>query len=89
MRQTDSHHGWRNLSTWNAALWIRNDEPLYRSAVAYVVTRDGRPITWDGFLDYAGLTGLRTPDGILWDSRLMDRAALVDMLRELADGGQA
>lgn len=26
---TDSYNGWANYDTWNVALWVNNDEPMY------------------------------------------------------------
>ena len=26
------YNGWKNYETWNVALWLGNDEPLYRTA---------------------------------------------------------
>lgn len=28
-----SYNGWKNWQTWNVALWLGNDEGLYRAAV--------------------------------------------------------
>lgn len=25
-----AYQGWKNYETWNVALWVNNDEPLYR-----------------------------------------------------------
>jgi hypothetical protein len=82
--QDTTYNGWKNRSTWNAALWIGNDEGLYRSAVAFMETYKGRR-PYAAFLEYAGLEGDKTPDGIKWDSRLMDYKALNGMMRELID----
>ena len=34
--QTETYNGWANYETWNAALWIGNDEFLYNTAKACV-----------------------------------------------------
>ena len=75
-----SHNGWKNRATWNVSLWALNDEPTYGALVDYV-SGANRP-TWDGFADYAGLPE-RTPDGILWRGRGLDRRELGAMLREI------
>lgn len=77
-------NGWKNRATWNVALWVANDEPLYRAAVEYATTRKGRGMKWDAFVWFAGLEGCRTPDGFSFTGRDLDRPALVGMLRELA-----
>jgi len=33
------YNGWKNRSTWNVALWLNNEEGLYRMAVDYVERR--------------------------------------------------
>jgi len=34
---TDStYNGWSNYETWNVALWLNNDEPLYRETLRIV-----------------------------------------------------
>ena len=34
-----SYNGWKNYETWNVALWVGNDEPVYRGM------RSTRPFT--------------------------------------------
>lgn len=79
-----TYNGWKNRATWNVALWVSNDEHLYRLAVDYAQARKGRRMTWRGFIRHAGLNGARTPDRFLYDGNTLDRAALVDMLKEVA-----
>ena len=57
---SDTYNGWTNYETWNVALWIGNDESLYRisqSCVAY-----------DDFLAYMRTIGSeKTGDKVRWD----------------------
>ena len=43
-------NGWANWETWNAALWIGNDEFLYNTAKACVTFREGLETPWDKFV---------------------------------------
>lgn len=79
-----TYNGWKNRETWNVALWINNDEPLYRAAVEYV-RQVARP-TWRGLIAYLGLEERRTPDGIAWDGTRLDYATLDEMLEEMKAG---
>lgn len=85
-RKDTSYNGWKNRQTWNVALWIGNDEPLYRAAVDYAKRRRaaGKPPTYRRFLAYAGLDG-RTPDGIAWNGSRLDIKALNEMMAEYAN----
>lgn len=80
-----TYNGWKNRSTWNVALWINNDEPLYRTAINYCKERQSKnlKITYIGFIKYAGLSRERTPDGILYDGQQLDYKALNEMMDEL------
>lgn len=79
------YNGWKNYQTWNVALWIGNDEPLYNTAVHYVTRAraKGRRVSYSTFVQCAGLVGDRTPDNISYTGTRLDRAALSEMLREL------
>lgn len=81
------YNGWKNRQTWNIALWVSNDEPLYRSAVAYVKRRReaGKKPTWEGFAKGARLVGERTPDNISYTGTRLDYHALTEMLNDLVD----
>ena len=43
-------NGWANYETWNASLWIGNDEFLYNTAKACVTYRDGLETPWEKFV---------------------------------------
>lgn len=76
-----SYNGWKNRQTWNVALWINNDEWLYRLACEYV--RQAKRVSYDGFLRYAGLSGVRTPDNISYSGTRLDYSELTDRLKGL------
>ena len=38
------YNGWANYETWNVALWLGNDEGLYRAACEWVRMREGQGI---------------------------------------------
>ena len=79
-----SCNGWKNYQTWNVAVWVSNDEPLYRCASEYVARRRkaGKMPSWNGFCHFAGLIGDKTPDGCAWAGTRLDRVALNAMMRE-------
>jgi len=52
----EGYNGWKNWATWNVALWLGNDEALYKMARRFVNYKDlaqelvdcGAPATPDG-----------------------------------------
>jgi hypothetical protein len=71
-------NGWKNHQTWNVALWLQNDEPLYRLARIY----RGRSYTrLAAHLARNGLT--HTPDGVSYTDSRLSRSELTAMLRDL------
>ena len=81
----ETFNGWKNRQTWNVALWINNDEPLYRKAVAYVqkCKQAGTVATYRGFLLDAELYDRKTPDGCSFCGPRLSYAELDAMLQEL------
>ena len=73
MADTKRYNGWKNHATWNVALWIGNDEGLYRSAKEagtyarfHDQLRDQRDD--DGLYDI----NYETPDGVAWNDSGLD-----------------
>lgn len=63
------YNGHESWNAWNVALWIGNDEPLYRAAIEAIrrPRNDGKPVSVHcatrRFFRDTGLDGQRTPDG--------------------------
>lgn len=83
MKTETGYNGWTNRQTWNCALWIGNDEPLYRAAVDYMRNVNRGRAPYRLFIEHMGMTSDRTPDGIKWMSCALDLLALNEMMREL------
>jgi hypothetical protein len=71
-----SCNGWTNYETWNVALYIQNEEPLYRIA-----------LRCDDYADFLfkshRVRGVTTHDGVLWHSSKLNWDELNVMIREL------
>ncbi len=79
-----TYNGWKNRQTWNVALWINNEEPLYRAAVEFMKNyKGGKP--YGAFIQHEGLAGSRTPDNIAWDGTRLDYKALNEMMKEFKE----
>lgn len=69
-------NGWKNRATWNVALWIGNDEGLYRLA------KQGKD--YRSFLERIERLGVtHTPDGVKFDSREVSRREMNEMIKDL------
>jgi hypothetical protein len=77
----EGYNGWKNRPTWNIALWIGNDEGLYRVACEYV--KQAKRVSYSRFVEFAFLVGERTPDGVSFTGKRLARAELTAMLTEL------
>ena len=76
-----TYNGWRNYETWNAALWVQNDEGWYRLACDFVKRYRGRT-PWQDLLAEGDLPE-RTPDGVELDGPSVDYRELNEMLLDL------
>lgn len=76
------YEGWRNRQTWNVALWINNEYPLYIAAVAFMKSYKGRS-PYVSFIKSAGLESERTPDNIAYLSTRLSLKELNSMMYEL------
>lgn len=70
-----AYNGHESWNAWNVALWIGNDEPLYRAAIEAIRTprKDGKPVTANlatlRFFVATGLCDTKTPDGAKFSHR--------------------
>lgn len=80
-----SYNGWKNYETWNVALWIGNEEPLYRDAVRFMRDYKGR----SPYSDFVSRFSQKaTPDGIPWLSRKVSLREMNGFMRELKGEGK-
>lgn len=75
----NTYNGWRNYETWNVALWLGNDEGLYRMAEQF--RRCQKPYD-DLVEELRALGNLETPDHVAYNDSGLDRDALNDLIRE-------
>ena len=85
---TATYNGWANYETWNASLWIGNDEFLYNTAKACVEFCAPWETPWTKFqrcmMDgqigrYLGATG----DGVAWNDPAIDAQEMEEMMTDL------
>ena len=76
-----SYNGWKNHQTWNVALWISNDKPLYLEAVRFLKKYKGRH-PYSAFIRSLGLSRDHTLDNIKWFDSCLDYDELNEMMWE-------
>lgn len=79
-----TYEGWANYHTWNVALWINNDQPLYEDALRYLHT--AYEPTYEGFIEQmSGEYGDITPDGVSWTDPTLDHDELNTFIKGLGE----
>ena len=82
-------NGYATYETWNAALWIGNDQFLYNTALACVEYCGDNETPWqkfqrcmmDGMIGrHLGATG----DGVAWNDPAIDTKEMEEFLMDLA-----
>lgn len=71
----EGYNGWSNWQTWNVALWLGNDESLYKLARRFVHYKD-----LANYLVESGTTS--TPDGADYQDPELDTYALDELLMD-------
>lgn len=83
-----SYNGWTNHATWNIALWLQNDESIYRMAIARarrfelpISAGDARHICEHAFQGAIGR--LSTPDGTKLSDQEISWTELASCISEM------
>ena len=79
----DTYEGWKNRATWNIALWINNDEYLYRAAVDCIKEYPKSRHPYTNFIRSMSMENDKTPDGFKYLSTRLSFYELNEMMREL------
>ena len=78
-----TYNGWKNYETWNVALWLGNDYPLYSTAVGYAKYASPYLSLRNDLRDSLKFTA--TKDGVSLWNRKLDIKALDECLREMVE----
>lgn len=70
-----TYNGWKNWATWNVALWLGNDEALYKMARRFVNYKD-----LADELERCGVPA--TPDGAKYKDEDLDTYALDEWMMD-------
>ena len=81
--EDNTYNGWKNRATWNIALFIQNDEPIYRTAQAFMTIYRGRS-PYRALIQNAGWETTR--DGVSYTDASLDIRALNCLLYDIKFG---
>ena len=81
-------NGWTNYETWNASLWIGNEEFLYNTTRACVTFREEGEQPWTKFVrcmteGQIGRMLGETDDGVAWNDPKINADEMNAMMFEL------
>lgn len=62
----EKYQGWTNWDTWNAYLWLSNDEQLYRMCRRYAGLPGFETKAWDLLVDATGNPDEITKSEVNW-----------------------
>ncbi|AIX17075.1 hypothetical protein Syn7803C60_59 [Synechococcus phage ACG-2014a] len=84
----ETFNGWANYETWNASLWIANDEFLYNTARACVTFAEDGESVWSKFQrcmtdGQIGRMLGKTEDGVSWNDPAIDADEIEEMMLDL------
>lgn len=85
MKTNDTYNGWKNYETWNIALWVNNDESLYRAfrLIKQRRIKATQAVNYRMIILELGLERDRTPDNVNYISSVLDYEELDEMIAEL------
>jgi hypothetical protein len=94
-QNSEAFNGWANRETWNIALWINNEENLYRAALNAIDTLEARGTLHESLtpswvkafasVQFDVVFGkAETPDGTKTTDPKIDWSAIADMFKEFA-----
>ena len=79
-----TYNGWTNYETWNASLWIQNDEFLYNTARACVKFCRENDTPYASFIKCMfNCENYTTGDAIRWDNDNIDQDEMNEMMNDL------
>lgn len=76
-----SYNGWTNYDTWNVMLHIDNDEYLYKRKMEFFKECVRTEVTtprYRSLIQYLGVLGGKTMDGVEYDAPSLDMMQLDD-----------